>query len=49
MCIPPFEKNPKIYFQKMIDLRDKIKKDLKFKPKINLSKGLKLFNNWLSE
>ena len=29
MCIPPFEKNPKIYFQKMIDLRDKIKKDLK--------------------
>ena len=29
MCIPPFEENPKIYFQKMIDLRDKIKKDLK--------------------
>ncbi len=28
---------------------NKIKKDLKFKPKINLSKGLKLFNNWLSE
>tara|TARA_B100000282_G_C31631615_1_gene444148 strand:+ start:217 stop:849 length:633 start_codon:yes stop_codon:yes gene_type:complete len=29
MCIPPFEENPKIYFQKMIDLRDNIKKDLK--------------------
>ena len=29
MCIPPFEENPKIYFQKMIDLRDNINNDLK--------------------
>ena len=29
MCIPPFEEKPNRYFEKMIDLRDYIKKDLK--------------------
>ena len=29
MCIPPFEEKPNRYFEKMIDLRNYIKKDLK--------------------